>query len=417
MVEFNVGDTVILCASMRDFCGFTPPRYGIEDINISLSTCPINIFTPDCLNLSGIQLEFQWSNVTGTTDRHYCTESAKLKTLGTSTTNSQGVATIIHQINEDDLELFQEAEIFDVRVCIKNKSPAEVVNISRTRDEFHPADDITISSSEVTHVFDIIVKPHSWYTPSETTNGLLSWIIGINGELLNVFADILDWQYLGVNIFQDGDNVIIRILLKELQTSGIKPLAFPAGIPWGSLIILAIFYIIFKYGWIVATEIIRIADQWRSPASINNEELTKAIADSLKRQLDKCITEICVDIEDEATRAQCINNCKTSTTEENKTFTSDLYPDADLTPLDELIDITNQCYQDYLDGVKTYEEYLSCTGDAEEQKIDESRDNILKEYPPDANAGSKQVPMGIGSALLLGAGILALVFIFGRVTK
>lgn len=416
MVEFNVGDTVILCASMRDFFCGTTPLYGIGDINISLSTCPINIFTPGCLNLSGIQLEFQWSDVTGTTDRHYCTESAKLKTLGTGTTNSQGVATIIHQIDEDDLELFQGAEIFDVRVCIKNKPPAEVVNISRTRDEFHPTDDITISPSEVTHVFDIIVKPHSWYTPSEATNGLLSWIIGINGELLNVFADILDWQYLGVNIFQDGENVVIRILLKELQISGARSLAFPA-IPWGALILLAIFYIIFNYGWPIASKLIRLIDQFTSSGSLNNGELTQAITDSMKRQLEKCITEICTDIEDEAEKVECINNCKTSTIEENKTFIIDLYPDADLTPFDELIDITNQCYQDYLDETKTYEEYLSCVGDAEEEKIDEGKNKILEEYPPNANAGSKEAPMGIGSALLLGAGILAAVFILGRMTK
>lgn len=145
MVEFRVGDTVILCASIRDFCGTIVNLYFIGDINISKSPtpCPITIWTPRCLDFSGILLEFQWTNSRATLTRN-CSDTEKLKTLGSAYTDSQGKAAITYTLTQEDLNLYNSNPIFDLRVCIKNKAKEEVVNFGNIRDEFHPGDDIVI---------------------------------------------------------------------------------------------------------------------------------------------------------------------------------------------------------------------------------------------------------------------------------
>jgi hypothetical protein len=69
-----------------------------------------------------------------------------------------------------------------------------------------------------THIFEIGIKPYSWYTPSSALSEMTTKLIELNGALFNWFTSITDYQYLGVDTFQDGNDVVIRIYLKDLST-------------------------------------------------------------------------------------------------------------------------------------------------------------------------------------------------------
>ena len=120
MVTFRVGDIVTLCISMRDFCGSEYQLYTVNDLDCAIDACPV-LSTPfNCLSPSGIAVTFQWTNST----ENGCTSLNNLKTLGTSTTNSVGIATLQYTITQNDLDIFNIAVadtdyngMFDLRVC------------------------------------------------------------------------------------------------------------------------------------------------------------------------------------------------------------------------------------------------------------------------------------------------------------
>lgn len=153
MVIFRVNDTVNLCASIVDFCG-TSNFLINHDINVSVSPnpCNINIAIPNgCLSLAGRILEFQWTNASGSVEKHTCNVLTNLKTLGTAVTDSQGVASLQYTITQNDLDLFTASGyLFDLRVCINDVDIQPTV-LSKTRNEYQP-DSITIQSPfQLTH--------------------------------------------------------------------------------------------------------------------------------------------------------------------------------------------------------------------------------------------------------------------------
>lgn len=134
MPEFNVGDTLYLCAAVHDFCGATYQAYFVGDVNLSKSPqpCTINIDTSPCLPLSGIQIEFQWTNAgSGLGGNDNCTSGTMLKSLGTVTTNSQGVASMSYILTEEDATFYKQNNTFELRACIR--SPVTVVKIGAAR--------------------------------------------------------------------------------------------------------------------------------------------------------------------------------------------------------------------------------------------------------------------------------------------
>ncbi len=153
MVQLKVGDAVTMCASVWDFCGQQSQYYSIEDINISTGTCSINIDSSiSCLNISGVLLEFQWVNSRNTSSANSCADDTKLKVLGSAYTDSQGVASIGYEIALEDLTLFQNNPGFELRVCIKNKTPQEVLHLGELRSRYHGLDYITIVPNPCTGV-------------------------------------------------------------------------------------------------------------------------------------------------------------------------------------------------------------------------------------------------------------------------
>lgn len=260
MVQLRVGDTVTLCTAIWDFCPATV--YFINDINVSTGPCAINADAPQCLDLSGVQVEFQWTNGDGTSS-HYCDPIKKLKTLGVATTNSNGVASITYTIVQEDLTYYQNNSIFDLRVCIINKSSSQVTNFGDNRLSFHSGDNIQIisNSTSYTHYIDISIKPYSWYSPQGAADWIITKSADINGALLNLFSGITDWQYLQTDIITESNKVIIRIYLKDLNPTASSSLSITSLTPATLIaqiaaIVATLLYIVIAVGIIYSVQLI-----------------------------------------------------------------------------------------------------------------------------------------------------------------
>jgi hypothetical protein len=141
MVGLQVDQTVALCATLGDVgCSIGDPRYYIFDTDIDQYRSQI----PTCLNLSGIQIEFQWSSdVADSVDSHNCSGLTLIKPLGTAITNSSGIAVLQYKITQNDLDLYNVSMgAFDLRACIR--SPVPLINTGEVRGAFH-FDSIIIS--------------------------------------------------------------------------------------------------------------------------------------------------------------------------------------------------------------------------------------------------------------------------------
>ena len=149
MVTFRVGDIVTLCVSMKDFCGSTSQFYTVNDLDCAIGTCPVSSTPFYCLSPSGISVTFQWTSST----ENRCTSLNNLKTLGTATTNSVGIATLQYTITQNDLDIFNIAIAdpdyygrFDLRVCYNRGG-----NVGGIYSEIRgKADDIVIE--QATHL-------------------------------------------------------------------------------------------------------------------------------------------------------------------------------------------------------------------------------------------------------------------------
>ena len=208
MVQFKVGDVVTLCASIRDLC-FYNQYYEIFDINMSVGTCSISTTTFGCLNPSGIQLDFQWTNTRDSTPTHSCNSANNIKFLGSATTNSQGVASLTYTIVQNDLDLFNANTTFDLRVCIRNTPNVDPLMIGKTRNEInaHNGDYIIIVPATVlvpTHRIDLVVRPWSWYDPNGAAQLIINKLIDIDGAITNFFAEygIIDYQYINTDFYK-----------------------------------------------------------------------------------------------------------------------------------------------------------------------------------------------------------------------
>lgn len=148
MVQFQIGDNVNFCASIRDFCGELGSKfYLLYDINCTIGTCNITIIPYwTCLSPSGIQLEFQWVDTRNNNAAQDCL-SHTLRVLGTGYTNSNGVAYINHTIDQTDLDLYNANQTsFELRVCIKNTPDVLSTEVGRIRSDtsYHSGDYIMI---------------------------------------------------------------------------------------------------------------------------------------------------------------------------------------------------------------------------------------------------------------------------------
>ncbi len=120
VIEFKVGDLLEICASVHEFCGTYGQLYSLDNINIAKFPDACTVFIDSCIGagscclpLSGLQVEFRFTNYTSPT----------LKTLGTYSTNSNGSAAISYTLTEEDAALFNNNPGFRVMAYLVGSGP------------------------------------------------------------------------------------------------------------------------------------------------------------------------------------------------------------------------------------------------------------------------------------------------------
>jgi hypothetical protein len=409
MVQFQVGDVVTLCASIRDLCFYTP-YYEIFDINISVGTCAINYTTFGCLSASGIQLDFQWTDTRSSTPTHSCNSTNNIKFLGSATTNSQGIASRTYTITQDDLDIFNSHTTFDLRVCIRNTPNIDPLMIGKTRNEISArnGDYIIIVPETIlvpTHRIDLVVEPWSWYDPNGAAQLIINKLIDIDGAITNFFAEygIIDYQYINTDIITGQNNVIIRI---NLRNTGLGQLAIPL-VAKVIITMVLVGLIIVAIGKIIDLIFYAIDNLIGLGPALNNENLTSAGDEYMKALMDGCVTKTCIDpslTQDQ--KALCIKNCVDNALINWKDYQTKIYPDGDHAPLDTGQTEVQICYNTYNASSKTPTDFttlLNCMKTKRDTAVDDDKDNTLEEYDPDAPAGEKEKSGGGMGLLVLGA--------------
>jgi len=268
----------------------------------------------------------------------------------------------------------------------------------------------TTECMSYTHNLDLIVQPWPWYTPNEATDAITQKIIDIDGAIINFFADygIIDYTYIGTEIFTENDKVIIRIKLNEINT-------VTMGIPLLVQIAVLIAAILFVISFIG-----RISNYvfGGSNIALTNEELTSAGQEFMKNTMDGSVTACLSDTTTtQDQKIKCVKDQTDNLLKNWNNYQTDIYPDADHTPLDNGLTEIQLCYDTYNSSSKTstdYQTYLDCTKIKREKAIDEDKDKTLEDYDPDATAGEKEAPSDLGKILLYGGVGLAGLYVLTR---
>ncbi len=430
MVQLNVGDDVVICATINDFCGQYSEFPMIGDINISLPPCSYIAFPPDCLDISGINISFGW-----TTETNLSTNECPniLRLLGSATTNAQGVASFQYKITQQDLDLYNaNLTLFDLAACITNVSPTVQNGV---RKELRPGDPIIIGQDPcinspcknlgvksecfgpdmwwvkcdpvtgaciqdvlrqvnhpvclgATHVLELPIKPHSWYTPQSAADELITKMSDINGAMINVMSLLTGWSYVETVISTDENYVYLKVYMRE-NISTLMPLTLAnvgytvIGLVGITVLVGTVVMNLIKWG------------PWAAPAAagLKNGDLTNALDAYLKHELDDCKNVKCAGVEPPLTQDQmrsCINICMKNELDNEKGLLESILPDTDTTPLDTGISEIQKCYDIYNSSAKTPADAEAadlCMGQKGEDAVTGTTTNINIVYPPDAPAG------------------------------
>lgn len=144
MVEFKVGDTLSICTAVHEFCSGQYQLYNMGSIGISKypDTCPVTIdscisFPPCCIPLSGLTISFEFTDYNTTI----------IKTLGTRTTDSNGVASMNYVLTEEDATLYNTNPGFRIRTYLTGSGPNYPSLTSG--DRYQITDDILIRGTYI----------------------------------------------------------------------------------------------------------------------------------------------------------------------------------------------------------------------------------------------------------------------------
>lgn len=410
--NWNIGDKVNICASVTSFCGSTTEFVYAYDINtIKLpNTCSLEYGSSGCgIHINNIELTF--SLVKGHPSSG-CIVAQTYKTIGSTRTNSNGVATIEYTITEQDqldyISAKSEGYFYYVMSCITNGDGQQVSGQGKTTDA------ITIFEPEITHNLDITLIPWSWYSPGGAVDEITTKISDINGSIMNLFEyyDIIDYQYIGTDVFTENNNVIIRVKLKStnLESVGVPFLVYVA------VFIAAIFFIVASIG--------RISGYifGLNKVALTNEDLTTAGNTFGEDNIDGIITLGCADpslTQDQ--KSICIKDNTINFLNNWKTYQETIYPDADHSSLENAITEVQTCYNIYNSSSKTisdYQTYIKCIKEKSKQDLDKDKTATLDVYKPDASAGEKEPqPNDIITTIAYVAGGLAFGYIGYKILK
>jgi hypothetical protein len=252
MVNIRVGQNIVLGASVSDFCGTYERGIFINDVGIDRS---IAIRPPGCLNVSGITIEFKLVSQSGSSECNRCSPGTLYRSLGTTTTGIDGLATKGYFVTQDDLNSYNDAigkgTSLKIMACITGSRGQTVIKSGCTEEVVieEPIPIIPPPVEVATHYLDIYVKPYSWYSPSGAASGVVTKLGDITGKLSNLFAEVTDYRYLGTEVLTLENNVIVRIHLKQLSMASMAAplLAYIAAIV--AVVFVIIFFVGVITGW------------------------------------------------------------------------------------------------------------------------------------------------------------------------
>lgn len=341
--DWQTGDVINIAASIDEFCGTEPYFIFVKDINVTKSpdACSVSYGTErGCgLHLDNVTLVFKLVKCISTVEETSCNPEIVYKTIQTAETiktNTNGVACIAYQITDQD-RLNYESQISDdaykVMVCIANSdgqatSPG---SLSQVTDPIHiiknlcygipPCTDQCYDSNlwsmkcdpatglcvqdvlkqenspicEATHYLDIHIRPNSWYTPQGAADDIVTKLVDIDGAIVNIFSDVLDYQYLGTTIYSTSTDVIIRINLKQLSAAPLQTLAAPLLLKI-AMIVLIILVMIVLIGiiteWVLGTPYFSTAEK-----EYIIEEKGDLVNEAIKNIVKNCETNFANDPE------------------------------------------------------------------------------------------------------------------------
>jgi hypothetical protein len=141
-----------------------------------------------------------------------------------------------------------------------------------------------------TNYIDIHIRPNSWYSPQGAADEIVTKLVDIDGAIVNIFSDILDYQYLGTTIYSTSTEVVIRINLKQISTAPapMQTLVLPLLAKIGIIIIIILSIII----------LIGIITKWNFGAvekTYTKEEVGTLINDTIKEIDKNCETNFASD--------------------------------------------------------------------------------------------------------------------------
>ncbi len=125
--NWMVGEKINICASIDEFCGTEFQVIFVNDINVTKlsDTCTVIYGTErGCgLHLNNVTLTFKLVKCSGSTEGHTCNPQIVYKTIGSATTNSNGVCGIVYDVTDQDRANYESQiseDSYKVMVCITN---------------------------------------------------------------------------------------------------------------------------------------------------------------------------------------------------------------------------------------------------------------------------------------------------------
>lgn len=344
---WSVGDVINICASISEFCGTESDFIWVKDINVTKSpdVCTLNFGTGGSCSVHINNVGLTFSLVKGS-DSANCTVAQTYKTIGSTTTSSNGTAGISYTVTEQDrldyVTATNEGYFYRVMVCITNSDgqpttsnrseitaaitiaqnlcagvtcPNQCIGTDLWQMKCDPAtgncvQDILLEASSLTctatHNLDIYVDPHSWYTPGGAASAITNVLADVSGAIINGMteAGLTNWTYLDTEVITEADRVIIRTYLKEITPSppfttypsllsayptlsstcpGIRTLALG---PW-VIIGIALAVVIIGIGIVVGYSLYRAA-MILLGETYTKEEVGQYTNDILTRMMDSC---------------------------------------------------------------------------------------------------------------------------------
>jgi hypothetical protein len=452
------GDRLSICVKVEDLCGASNYMWlKSADIQPFGTSCTLTCDYPDC-HWTCINVVGRAVTIKAVMNRHsvindgLCSNVSADKVyheLGTVITDSQGIASLVYTVTEQDrLDyinavslggtydivacssdslITQHAQVFSAVTITQNlclgvpcgdkcfgtglwAMKCDPLTGACVQDVLKQANSVICSA---THVFEYNLN----YLPLSFLNLIGPNIVTISDALGNYLIMPTGVQYLG-STYSNG---IFQVYVKQTMVLASIPQTIVnlAGIIGGIIIFIlgAIIVVVLGtpaaiiIGAVVAafgalalvfsiTDLLAGSKSTGQAPGLTNKQLTDAGAQFMTELMDGCVTKTCIDptlTQDQ--KALCVKNCVDNGMTNWKDYQKNLFPNADHSPLDTGANDVQQCYNTYISSGKTatdFQTYLTCIKLKRDTAVQGDNANILKKYDPNAPAGA---PCAVGFKL------------------